>query len=371
MNELQEIIIEKLTDNAAVTDDAIVNVPMLDALDQMNKTTVNRSYRAIPASSFRGRVVRLCKRMVRRMTFWYVEPCMMQQTEYNAANDRFAAEANSQINAHTAAIQTMQQQYSALVQQQEKTVLQCEELRQENAALRTRVDAMQQRMDADTQGCRSFSQTGEDAIIRYLFSVYGIAPKDCRYLDLGANHAVYLSNTYSFYREGARGVLVDANPVLTKELAEERPGDIVLNRCISDKSEGMLPFYIMSGDGLSTMDRDAAQGFIRENPALSIERTVMVDTITIGELMDTYFRDKAPDILNIDIEGMELTVLRMMDFARYRPHIIICEMIEYRSTLTVGEKNQEILEFMRSVGYEEFAFTGINSIFVDRKGETA
>ena len=57
----------------------------------------------------------------------------------------------------------------------------------------------------------------------------------------------------------------------------------------------------------------------------------------------------------------------MTDFEKFRPMIIICEMIEYRRGLTVGEKNQEILDFMRSKDYEEFAFTGINSIFIDKR----
>ena len=211
----------------------------------------------------------------------------------------------------------------------------------------------------------SFSQSGEDSIVRYILNTCGIAPSDIRYLDLGANHAVHLSNTYSFYLSGARGVLVDANPVLAKELAEKRPGDKVVNRCISDVPGTKLDFYIMSGDGLSTLDYEAAQGFIRENPSLSIERTESVESVTIDELISEYFPDKAPELMNIDVEGMEMTILKSIDFTKFRPMMIICEMIGYRNGLTVGEKDQDILSFMKSAGYEEFAFTGINSIFID------
>ena len=109
------------------------------------------------------------------------------------------------------------------------------------------------------------------------------------------------------------------------------------------------------------------QGFIKENPALKIERTVSVDSITINEIIEKYFPEKAPEILNIDIEGMELTVLKMTDFEKFRPLIVICEMIEYKNGLTVGQKNKEIIDFMNKNDYEEFAFTGINSIFIDRR----
>lgn len=72
-----------------------INIKMLDSLDRMNKTSVNRSYRQIPAEGFKGKISCVFKRFIRRLTFWFVEPCMMQQTEYNSANNIFSAEVNS------------------------------------------------------------------------------------------------------------------------------------------------------------------------------------------------------------------------------------------------------------------------------------
>ncbi|MBR1458273.1 MAG: hypothetical protein IJ595_02715, partial [Oscillospiraceae bacterium] len=97
---LQKVIADKLAGSVQHTADgsAPVNTAMLDWLDRMNKTAVNRSYRDIPAYSFKGKLVRLVKRLMRRLTFWYVEPCMMQQTDYNSANNRFSAEVNSELN---------------------------------------------------------------------------------------------------------------------------------------------------------------------------------------------------------------------------------------------------------------------------------
>ena len=142
---------------------------------------------------------------------------------------------------------------------------------------------------------------------------------------------------------------------------------MVINRCLAEEKDTKLNFYIMNGDGLSTMDYEAAQQFIAENPALRIEKTITIDSITIDEIIRAHFADRAPEIMNIDVEGMEMSILRMIDFEAFRPLIIICEMIDYHNTLTVGEKNEEILDFMRRAGYEEFAFTGINSIFIDQR----
>jgi len=47
---------------------------------------------------------------------------------------------------------------------------------------------------------RSFSQTGEDVIILSLIKAFNI--KDFSWLDIGAHHPLYFSNTALFYKKG-------------------------------------------------------------------------------------------------------------------------------------------------------------------------
>ncbi|MDE5620317.1 MAG: FkbM family methyltransferase [Ruminococcus sp.] len=360
-----EIIMNKLSENITEKNSVFlsgdINIKMLDSLERMNRTAVNRSYRPINADSTADKIIRLFKRLIRRLTFWFVEPCMMQQTEYNSSNNIFSAEVNCEINEMRSRLKNMEKLEKTMQDmnsQIEKLSSQLDDLKKNACILKE---------NEKNEVKFSFSQSGEDNIINYILSTLGIDIKNCTYLDLGANHAVHLSNTYNFYTKGARGVLLEANPELAKELSEQRPEDIVINRCLSEKSNEKLDFYIMNGDGLSSADFEAVQGFIKENPNLKIERTLSVDSITINEITEKYFPEKAPDILNVDIEGMELTVLKMTDFEKFRPLIVICEMIEYKNGLTVGQKNQEIIDFMHGNDYEEFAFTGINSIFIDKR----
>jgi len=70
----------------------------------------------------------------------------------------------------------------------------------------------------------SYSQCGEDRILRHIFSVFGIEKPT--YLDIGAHHPVALSNTYLFYQKGATGVLVEPNPARYRELVRARPRDV-------------------------------------------------------------------------------------------------------------------------------------------------
>lgn len=216
----------------------------------------------------------------------------------------------------------------------------------------------------------SSSQAGEDRIIAYVLTMLGIAEKDCSYLDLGANHSRAMSNTYQLYRSGARGVLVEANPALIPELKLYRNDDVVLNCCVGVDDSESIDFYVLSGDGLSTPDKARAEEALAENPTLSIDRVVTVKAQTVNQILETYF-DEAPRYLNIDLEGDDLAILSSIDWETYRPLIVSIEMIPYRTHLVVNEKDNGILEFMKSIGYFEFAFTGINSIFLDQRQITS
>lgn len=358
-----EIIIKKLSGVFEIipdTDFSVneINTKMLDSLDRMNKTSVNRSYRPIQADGIKGKISCLLKRFVRRMTFWFVEPCMIQQTDYNSANNVFSAEVNCEIN-------TINSRLKNVSDLEEKIHDMNSQITAMNNYISEMENSMKEMHNSIENINMTFSQSGEDSIIKYIFNT--LNRKIETYLDLGANHAFHLSNTYNFYASGARGVLLEANPELAVELVEKRPEDTVINKCLAEKSGETLDFYILNGDGLSTCDYNAVQNFIKENPALKITKTITIDSITINEIIDRYFPEKAPDIMNIDIEGMELSILKMTDFEKFRPLVIICEMIEYKNGLTIGQKNNEILEFMRKNDYEEFAFTGINSIFIDKR----
>lgn len=210
----------------------------------------------------------------------------------------------------------------------------------------------------------TYSQTGEDSIIFYILNMLNIDIKNVTYLDLGANHARDLSNTFFFYERGASGVLVEANPLLVDELIKERPRDIVLNRCVSETDEDTLKFYILNGDGLSSPDYESVCEFLRINEDLEIVKTINVKSITTKEIVDLYLKE-APTILNIDIEGNELSIIKSFDLSIYRPLIIVTEMIPYSKKLVVGDKNEEIVKFLKDKNYIEYAFTGINSIFID------
>jgi len=211
---------------------------------------------------------------------------------------------------------------------------------------------------------KTYSQSGEDAIILYACAMLGISLNQCSYLDLGANQPVTMSNTYFFYEQGARGVLLEANPLLIPDLKNQRSGDVILNQAVSDLSGETVIFNILNLDGLSKIGD--VSDILEKNPAAKLEKSIEIKTISYNDIIEKYFDKQAPVILNLDIEGLEMQILRSMNLESYRPLFIIIEMIPYSQKLTAGIKNQDLLDYLVSENYIEYAFTGINSIFIDK-----
>ena len=213
---------------------------------------------------------------------------------------------------------------------------------------------------------KTYGQSGEDSILAYIIHVMGIPFDKVTYIDLGANHAKEMNNTYYFYSRGAKGVLVEANSKLIPELRLYRNRDTILNNIVDVVDNEEVMFYILNGDGLSTPDLESANKFCEINPNLEIVANERIKTITYNTIVKEHLKC-APTILSIDIEGKDLEILNTIDYVNYRPFLIVVEMIEYDTDLNYKTKNKEILNQLNSNGYDEYAFTGINSIFIDRK----
>lgn len=213
---------------------------------------------------------------------------------------------------------------------------------------------------------RTYSQAGEDRIISFILKNLGENKQGCSYLDIGCNHYKELNNTYHFYENGMRGVLVDANPRFIDDIRENRPEDTILNVGIGEKTSEKLRFYILNGDGLSSFNKETIDRALQESSWLKIEQEIEVPVITINEIFEKYFYT-VPTIVSVDIEGDELSILKSINMERYRPLIYIIETIEYREKIDLSNKRIDIIEYMQSQDYKEYAFTGVNSIFLDAK----
>lgn len=212
----------------------------------------------------------------------------------------------------------------------------------------------------------SYSQCGEDKIIEFLLSYMGEKNIGISYLDIGCNDYKNLSNSYSLYKKGIRGVLIDANPVYIDEIKMYRPEDIILNCGIGAKNSEKMKFYILNTPGLDSFDLESIKEAQRQTPWIEIVDEIEVPVYTLDEIYEKYFAS-VPTIVSLDVEGLEMDILKSTNFEKYRPYIFIIETIEYREKISVTNKRNDIIDFMQKNDYVEYAFTGVNSIFIDKR----
>ena len=212
----------------------------------------------------------------------------------------------------------------------------------------------------------SYSQTGEDRIVDFLLNYGGNAKKGISYLDIGCNDWRNLSNSYYLYRRGIRGVLIDANPIYVEEIKIFRPEDTVLNCGIGKEHSKELEFNIVNQSDVSSFNIKTIEEAKKRSPWLEIVKKIKVPVYTLDEIYEKYFV-KVPTIVSLDVEGDELGILESSNFEKYRPYIFIIETIEYREKISLDNKRNDIVEFMKKNNYEEYAFTGVNSIFIDKR----
>jgi FkbM family methyltransferase len=204
----------------------------------------------------------------------------------------------------------------------------------------------------------SYSQCGEDLIINYLFNELRIS--NPFYLDIGAHDPVRLSNTYLLYKKGCRGVCVEPDPLLFEKIRRKRKRDVCLNVGVGVKNEKFADFYIMDGKPLNTFSKEEAERYVKYGQR--IENVIKVPLLTVNDIIRNNF-DHCPNFISLDVEGLDLDIIKTFDFSRYRPEVFCIETITYSLDKT-ERKMKEIFDEMEKNNYFVYADTYINTIFV-------
>jgi len=207
----------------------------------------------------------------------------------------------------------------------------------------------------------SGSQSGEDQLIRYLFfSCLGIDKPT--YLDIGANHPFSCNNTFFFYARGSKGVCIEPDPSFYALLKKYRKRDTILQAGVGLQNATGADLYVFPGQysGWNTFSAEEAAIRVKES-GVNYHQVLKIPLININEVIEKYF-DRAPNLISLDVEGLDLQILQSLDFGRFTPEVICVESITF-SVNNKEEKIQEIADFMESKGYFAFGDTHVNTIF--------
>jgi len=215
--------------------------------------------------------------------------------------------------------------------------------------------------DNDVNHKVSYSQCGEDLILSYIFDQLKLS--ELTYLDIGAYDPFHFSNTYRFYRQGHHGVCVEPDPVQFARIRRERPRDTCLNAGIGGVAYVRhADYYRMSAPTLNTFSREEATRY-ESYGTYKIEEVIQLPLIPINLVLEKHF-PRRPNLVSLDVEGLDLEIVQSFDFSRFRPEMFCVETLTYTEDNS-ERKIPEIAELMQSNGYFVYADTYINTIFVD------
>ena len=205
----------------------------------------------------------------------------------------------------------------------------------------------------------TYSQEGEDMVLNRLFEY----KKNGFYVDVGAHHPMRFSNTYIFYKKGWNGINIDAMPGSMDLFSKIRKRDINLEIPISDKRE-LLTYFAFNEPALNGFHSSLSNERDGKNGCKIIFKKEM-ETKTLVDIFNVYLPGNIDiDFLSIDVEGLDFQVIKSNDWDKYRPEIVLVEVL---SAGLEGVLESDIAKYMKDMRYDLFAKT-INTVFF-RKSE--
>ena len=206
----------------------------------------------------------------------------------------------------------------------------------------------------------SYSQFEEDLFLDRLTG----GKKTGFYVDIGAFDPVRFNNTLRFYRRGWRGINIEPDQHQWDKFISQRPDDINLN-VGAGNSSGKLMYYAMDPTTMSTFSEIQVKKYIREGFYPVSKRKVPV--MRLSEILSRYALHRTIDFVSIDVEGLEIDVLKGNDWKKFRPHVLCTESTK------ADKKNKNsyrtIVSYLHAKRYRLIRDNGLNTFYKDMQRE--
>jgi FkbM family methyltransferase len=177
---------------------------------------------------------------------------------------------------------------------------------------------------------------------------------------VGAHHPFRFSNTWLLYRRGWRGINIDATPGAMAVFRHWRPEDINIE-CLVSTDARPRPYFLHDEPALNTMSEELVKRRALETPQYRMRETIVLEARTLASILEEHVsQGRRIDLLNVDVEGHDLEVLRSNDWAQFRPRVIVAELLV--TSLADIERNP-IYVFLVERGYRLYAKLYNSAVF--------
>jgi FkbM family methyltransferase len=170
--------------------------------------------------------------------------------------------------------------------------------------------------------------------------------------DIGYNHGEFSRAVLEKYK-GCKIIALEANESLYLQQVGSIPEVTLINSLVSNEDNTEKAFYINHQDGISTASEDFTQNSRFARGSKYVFNTggwngaVQVKTITLDSILSKY---GDPDLIKIDVEGYEETVIAGLT----KKVPLLC--FEFHEEFTLD--GIACLDHLHSIGFSEFGMVG-------------
>lgn len=166
----------------------------------------------------------------------------------------------------------------------------------------------------------SFSQQGEDITIMRLLN----NKPNGFFVDIGAFHPIEYSNTYIFYKNGWRGINIEANPDAHQKFLKYRSLDTNLKTAIGNKQE-RLSYYKFNVPAINSFSKEHVNKW-KQIPGFHVTEVIEIELQRLQDVLKANLPEgQIIDFMSIDVENFDLEVLMSNDWNLYRPLLLLVE----------------------------------------------
>ena len=169
------------------------------------------------------------------------------------------------------------------------------------------------------------------------------------FVDIGAHDGIQLSNTYLLESNyDWTGICIEANPDTFEKLKKNRSNKCVCSLLSKYKGENKVLHKIGELSFVNNINQSCDVDELQKLYDIDIT-DVTIETDTLNNILTNQEIPNVIDYLSIDIEGMELDVLKSLDFNKYHINLLT---IEHNACHIGHNYRNDIQEFLQSKGFE-------------------
>ena len=154
------------------------------------------------------------------------------------------------------------------------------------------------------------------------------------YIDIGCHHPLINNNTYILYKRGWSGINIDLDFSSIEMFNYFRPNDFNYKVALSSKKGEADLFFFHNRAPKNTLNKTNGKGakLIKKIKTDTLDNIIKHSKLSIKEI----------DFLSIDVEGNELEVLKGLNIKKYKPKVIVLELINKNTSSFYEQKINNI-----------------------------